>query len=158
MNKYIRNSVIAFVGAAFTFTMLGAPLVSAHAPHKQETPKTTVRSYDMEDYLDMLLATGQYDKYARFAQIALPEAYARHSAHWSNGDPVRIVLNNPLQAAKVDAYKYGFDANADTFTLVSKNSNKAVVKIVHSGIAYYANMLKNGHSNWYINSVHRVSK
>lgn len=172
MNKYIRNTLSAFLGAAFVFSVIGAPLASAHAVnkpgivHKQEKSKkpvrknaqTTVRSYDMDEYLDMLLATGQYDKYDRFAQIALPDAYAKHIAnysYWRNGYPARAFLSTPLQAAKADAAQYGFNANADRFTLVSQSASKAVVKIVHSGKTYYANMLKSN-SGWYMDSVYRL--
>ncbi|MDU4959684.1 MAG: hypothetical protein E6X17_03340 [Sporomusaceae bacterium] len=154
MHKFVRSAMIAFVGAAFAFNLMGQPVANAHSSPSRET-KTTVRSYDMEDYLDMLLASGQYDKYRKFSRIALPDAYARHADRWT-GDPVRIVYGNPLAAARADSYQYGFDGNADGFSLMSRGTTRAVVKIVHAGSDYYAQMQKNSAGNWYIATVYKA--
>lgn len=158
MDKFIRHVMFALMGAAFTFSAIAAPVASAHA----SDVKTTVKSYDMDEYLDMLLATGQYDKYDKFVKIADQEAYAKHVAkytNWRNGYPIYAGdLSDPVDAAKADAALYGLNADKDQFILLSQTSGRAWVKILHSGRTYYASMLQSKTSDWYIKALYQIGK
>lgn len=156
MNKFVRNTTFALLGATFAMSVMAAPMASAHA----SDVKTTVKSYDMDEYLDMLITTGQYDKYDRFAKIADAQSWDKHISRytvWRSGYPVAYDLSDPVYALKLDAKQYGFDAAKDQFRLVSKSGDKAWVRITHSGNTYYANML-HSEGGWYINAVYRVGK
>lgn len=111
----------------------------------------------MDEYLDMLLATGQYAKYERFVQIASPEAYAKHLTWyngWVNGDAtdsgtlVYVVIN---QAANL-----GFDAGHDTFTLVGNNGHEAWVRVLHGDGRYYVVLQPVADGVWHVAHVDKV--
>lgn len=154
MNKLMRNTMYALLGASFTFSVMAAPLASANATNV----KTTVKSYDMDEYLDMLLASGQYEKYDRFIKIADPSAYAKHIANysqWENGYPVYADQSSPVYAMQAVAQDYGFDGPDDTFTLLSRTDNKAVVQVHHDSRIYYASMV-NENGTWQVKAVYRI--
>lgn len=122
-----------------------------------DRPEVTTRSYNMDEYLDMLLATGQYAKYERFVQIASPEAYAQHLTWyngWVNGyDPngaavIYVVID---QAANL-----GFDPDHDTFTLVGQNGNTAWVKVRHGYGDYFVVLQPTVGGVWHVAHVDEV--
>jgi len=59
-------------------------------------------------------------------------------------------LNNPVEYAKTYAYKYGFDQDLDSFTLLFQSNNEATVQIIKhdTGQRFKINLERNYDGDW----------
>lgn len=156
MKRKIINKAVLSLLAALTITTTAVPLtVQAYEVEKPE-PGVTVRSYDMDEYLDKLLATGHYDKYERFAQVADAESWAKHIANQNNlaEDAVHAWNGRELlEAVMAEADRYGFDAGRDTFTLLRMDDVRAMILVRHGQERYMIKLVSDYHGTWIIKSI-----
>lgn len=159
-NKLIRKAVFALLGAAIAVAVVAAPLTAQAYSVTRPEPGVTVRSYDMDEYLDMLLATGQHEKYDRFAKIADAESWAKHIAHqnsWEAKYPVYVWKGQDLLDAVIaHADRLGFDARRDTFTLLYLDDERAAIKVRHDGQHYILKLKAVSYHTWEVRSMFRV--
>jgi uncharacterized protein YkwD len=65
---------------------------------------------------------------------------------------------DPIEVVKASASRLGFNATSDKFTLITKNSTTAVVKVIHNGTAYNVILQSKGNNgSWVISSVKAVT-
>lgn len=149
-HTFLRKAIFALIGMALAMTLMAVPLgASANAAPQ---PTVTVKAYDMDEYLDMLWETNQYDRYAKFATIANQEAWEKHIANRDalseNSDPVAVVIAN--------AEWLGFDVDHDTFRTISVGNETAKVKVVHGRKRYIVTLVSDDDGNWEIKTVYRA--
>lgn len=153
MKKIIWSSLCVVLGITLMLSMAASQ--ASASPGKQDP---AVKGYDMNEYLDMLLATGQYGKYEKFIKISDPAEYEKHSSkvtEWKTGFPAKVDPSHPMYAMKTVAETYGFNSSTDTFTLLSESDNQAWVKVSHYNRTYYASLEKmNG--EWQVKSVYNI--
>lgn len=159
-NKLVRRTLCALLGTAVTLAAVAAPLpAQAHTVTRPE-PGVTVRSYDMDEYLDMLLRKGQYEKYERFAKIADAESWSKHLASQTNRKYEYVVSarngKKLLAAVKGQAGRLGFNAAHDTFTLLGLNKEQAMIKVQHGRQQYIIKLQSVAYGTWKVASVFRI--
>lgn len=70
---------------------------------------------------------------------------------------VSQVTQDPVAAVKASAGKLGFNAKTDSFSLVSKSANQAVVSVRHEKTIYNVTLkLNNANSQWVITAVNKA--
>jgi hypothetical protein len=153
MNKFLRISLYALLGTTLSLLVIATPQAVA----KPSDVNASVKA-DMNEYLDMLLATGQYGKYEKFIKISDPAEYVKHLSkyrEWKNGYSINVEHSHPMYAMRTAAESYGFDSPNDIFTLLSQSESKAWVKVSHDNHIYYASMEKvNG--EWQVKSLYNI--
>lgn len=63
---------------------------------------------------------------------------------------------NPVTIVKANAARYGFDAYRDSFTLLSKTTNKATVQVHHAGGQTFKVDLERSGSSWVITTIRGI--
>lgn len=156
MKKLFRNTIFTVIGGVFAMSLMLVPLMGTAQAAAPEAA-VSVKSYDMDEYLDMLLQTGQYAKYDRFARIASPESWAKHVTKyntWVNGYPVYAVgYTDPAWVVRAEASRLGFDAANDLFTLQYQSDSNAMVQVLHGTRKYQVSLERTSNGGWYVTSV-----
>lgn len=149
-NKLLRNAVLSLVGTTLAMMVMAAPLTASASALPQAT--VTVKEYDMDEYLNMLWKTEQYDRYEKFAAIANQEAWDKHLANrdalWEDSNPVAVVIAN--------ADWFGFNVDKDIFSLVSLGDEVAKVKVKHGHRTFIVTLTSDDAENWEIKTVNRI--
>ncbi len=71
---------------------------------------------------------------------------------WS-GD---IGTNSPFDVVKGNASRFGFDANSDSFTLLSRSTNKAIVQVRHRGGQTFKVDLERKGGQWSVTTIRGI--
>jgi hypothetical protein len=160
MKKILRNTILVLVGTVFAMGAIEAPMAALANPVSKPEATVTVKSYDMDEYLDMLLETEQYDKYNTFANIADQEAWDKHVARQNSKDyeySANVwVWDNPKAVVIAKAERLGFDVDEDTFTLISLQDNKAKVRVIHGDQRFIVTLKPNSYGGWRIISLNEI--
>ena len=96
--------------------------------------------------------------YAKSQQIPnIVEKTTNSSVQNTQNRAVKQVVQDPVEVVKASANKLGFNAKTDSFSLVSKSANQAVVSVRH-GKTIYNVTLKSNKDNvqWIITSVNKA--
>jgi uncharacterized protein YkwD len=75
----------------------------------------------------------------------------------SQNRAVNKVVQDPVEVVKASASKLGFNAKTDSFSLVSKSTNQAIVSVRHGNTLYKVTLkLNKGNTQWTILSSNKV--
>lgn len=72
------------------------------------------------------------------------------------GDRDHHSTSNPVSIVKANAARYGFDSYRDSFTLLSKTANKAIVQVHHLGGQTFKVDLERSGSSWVITTIRGI--
>jgi hypothetical protein len=153
--KRLRNALLTFVGAAFALAAVAAP-VAVNANAKPAEATVTVKSYDMDEYLNMLLKTKQYEKYDTFKKIANKDAWEKHVQYQTWHQNNLWGVDYPVWAVMTAAEWLGFDADEDTFKLLSWKKDVAKVKVTHDKKDYVVTLQEISANKWRVLSTQRI--
>jgi hypothetical protein len=160
MKKILRTTILALAGIVFAMGTIVAPMAAHANPVSKSEATVTVKSYDMDEYLDMLLETEQYDKYNTFANIANQDAWDKHVARqiaWDYEYPAYVSQHgNPKAVVIAKAARLGFDTDKDTFTLISMQNKQAKVKVNHGDQRFIVTLKPNYYGGWKIIAVKEI--
>jgi hypothetical protein len=160
MKKILRTTILALAGIVFAMGTIVAPMAAHANPVSKPEATVTVKSYDMDEYLDMLLETEQYDKYNTFANIANQDAWDKHVARqiaWDYEYPAYVLQHgNPKAVVIAKAARLGFDTDKDTFTLISLQNKQAKVKVNHGDQRFIVTLKPNYYGGWKIIAVKEI--
>jgi hypothetical protein len=160
MKKILRTTILALAGIVFAMGTIVAPMAAHANPVSKSEATVTVKSYDMDEYLDMLLETEQYDKYNTFANIANQDAWDKHVARqiaWDYEYPAYVLQHgNPKAVVIAKAARLGFDTDKDTFTLISMQNKQAKVKVNHGDQRFIVTLKPNYYGGWKIIAVKEI--
>jgi hypothetical protein len=160
MKKILRTTILALAGIVFAMGTIVAPMAAHANPVSKSEATVTVKSYDMDEYLDMLLETEQYDKYNTFANIANQDAWDKHVARqiaWDYEYPAYVLQHgNPKAVVIAKAARLGFDTDKDTFTLISLQNKQAKVKVNHGDQRFIVTLKPNYYGGWKIIAVKEI--
>jgi hypothetical protein len=160
MKKILRTTILALAGIVFAMGTIVAPMAAHANPVSKPEATVTVKSYDMDEYLDMLLETEQYDKYNTFANIANQDAWDKHVARqiaWDYEYPAYVSQHgNPKAVVIAKAARLGFDTDKDTFTLISMQNKQAKVKVNHGDQRFIVTLKPNYYGGWKIIAVKEI--
>jgi hypothetical protein len=160
MKKILRTTILALAGIVFAMGTIVAPMAAHANPVSKPEATVTVKSYDMDEYLDMLLETEQYDKYNTFANIANKDAWDKHVARqiaWDYEYPAYVSQHgNPKAVVIAKAARLGFDTDKDTFTLISLQNKQAKVKVNHGDQRFIVTLKPNYYGGWKIIAVKEI--
>jgi len=95
--------------------------------------------------------------YAKSQPVSNVEKQVDASTKNSKDRAMNKVAQNPIEVVKASASKLGFNAKTDSFSLVSKSANHAVVSVRHGNELYNVN-LKLNKEQWNIISTTKVKK
>lgn len=159
MRKKMRNALLALMSGGMFLYMITVPFAATVFAASQD-PIVTTRSYDMDEYLNMLVSTGQWAKYEKFSKIASPDSWAKHIV-WYNAWVNKSQADSgiglyPVDTVVAKADVLGFDTNNDTFTLVSEGNAKALVKVQHNDESYYVALARTTDGYWYVSYVYQI--
>lgn len=157
MNKYMHNLFVALLGIMAGIFVLAVPLTgNAYAAAQSAV---TTKSYDMDEYLNMLANTGQWEKYDKFVKVASPESLAKHQEWFktaSNSVAEMTTREDLAVFVKSKAAKLGFNADKDDFTVMSIQDDKAVVRVIHEQDNYYVVVQKSSFGYWFVDYVYVI--
>jgi hypothetical protein len=135
MKTSIRNALLGLVGTSLGMYMMVAPLtatVSANAS-LQNAP-----------------IQNQNQKHDKFSKEDMAQHIKSCRAHHQNDKNTK---QTPVEVVKSDASELGFDANNDTFTLISENQNTAIVQVLHDGNDYDVTLVRSANGQWIVSSM-----
>ncbi|GBG57052.1 serine protease [Sporomusaceae bacterium FL31] len=95
--------------------------------------------------------------YAKSQPVSNVEKQVDASTKNSKDRAMNKVAQNPIEVVKASASKLGFNAKTDSFSLVSKSANHAVVSVRHGNELYNVS-LKLNKEQWNIISTTKVKK
>lgn len=150
MHNKFKKAIMAVLSTTLAVTIVAGPLVANANAVAQ--PTVTVKEYDMDDYLDMLWETNQYERYEKFAAIASPEAWEKHIA---KRDAV-IQAIDPVEVVMANADWLGFDVEKDIFEFIRIGDGQAKVKVMHGDKSYIVILLSDDYVTWEIENIYRI--
>jgi hypothetical protein len=160
MKEILRNTILALAGIVLAMGTIVAPMAAHANPVSRPEATVTVKSYDMDEYLDMLLETEQVDKYNTIANIANQDAWDKHVARqiaWDYEYPAYVSEHgNPRAVVIAKAARLGFDTDKDTFTLLSLQDEQAKVKVSHGDQRFIVTLKPNYYGDWKIIVVQEI--
>jgi len=133
--KKYKRLLAAVAGAAVISSTLLPGLPVAHAADLDATvQQVTVDTGDKEK--DRAQERGKY-----------PKADRKQDRQLRAGDPVREV--------KANAARFGFNVHTDSFSLLSRTDNKAVVKVRSGGQTFHVDLVRQG-QGWKITTIRGI--
>ncbi len=157
MKTYMQNILVTLLAIMAGLFILAVPL-SGNA-YAAAQPTITTKSYDMDEYLNMLVTTGQWEKYDKFVKVASPESLAKHEEWFraANNTGSEATKQQELVAfVKSKAAKLGFNADKDDFSVMSIQDDKAVVRVIHDQNNYYVVIQKSSFGYWFVDYVYVI--
>lgn len=105
MKRPIRNMVTGLLSASLGIYMLAAPMTAT--VHASANPNSAYNG------------AGQMNNQNKNRQL--------------QADTGKNGSQNPVDVVKAEAGRLGFDAQSDSFSLVSENTSTAIVQVIHQG-------------------------
>ncbi len=157
MKNLFKHFVQGTLAVIMTMSVMAAPVMAIAYAAAPNQPIVTTKSYDMDEYLNMLVSTEQWEKYDKIVKIANSESLQKHFAwyqEWSNVG-VYDQNNDPMAVVMAQANFYGFHVETDQFKLIRQNNDSAWVRVVNgSETAYFVLQQSNGY--WHVIKIYYV--
>lgn len=135
MKKSIRNVLLGLVGTSLGMYMMVAPLTT-----------TVYANASMQN----VPIQSQNQKHDKFSKQDMTQHIKSCRAHHQKDKNTK---QTPVEVVKANANELGFDANNDTFTLVSENQSTAIVQVLHDGNDYAVTLVRSDNGQWMVSSM-----
>jgi Ni/Co efflux regulator RcnB len=163
MKNLMKNVTLSLLSTAMGIAILAAPLASTVYAAESSSVTMSNSEWDQHHNTDQRHDRDKHDDrddqdhykhhFYRMSNSDFARYHMEIYQDWRSRNQIDVSIENPVDVVIAVADVLGFDANNDTFNLVSQNDLQAIVQVIHNGNTYNITVDHPYDSSWIVTAM-----